>query len=259
MRSWRAVGRLTAVCCAGGRYIRCSRRRNRGPGGHRRVPRHGPRGTRRNLWLRRRAGRLVQRMRHHPGLLERGYRASNVVPRVWESTARRPLAGARRFRCGGGPGPRDGCAKFVGMSDYLTLSLLAALAAALLVGSMLFFAAMVAPMVFKVLDERHGRPFHPAPVPGVLSGHVRLRRGRRWGGGIRPADRRRRAGRRCARLPVRPADADAADQRHARSGTGGGGRGWPKRFQRLHGLSVWINGAQFLVGFVVLARLIVAA
>ena len=39
------------------------------------------------------------------------------------------------------------------MTDYLSLSLLAALAAALLVGGMLFFAAMVAPMVFKVLDE----------------------------------------------------------------------------------------------------------
>jgi hypothetical protein len=31
------------------------------------------------------------------------------------------------------------------------------------------------------------------------------------------------------------------------------------RFQRLHGLSVWINGAQVLAAAVVLARLIVAA
>ena len=144
------------------------------------------------------------------------------------------------------------------MTDYLSLSLLAALAAALLVGGMLFFAAMVAPMVFKVLDDatagRFIRQLFPVYYLGmfafaaVAAGAAAV---------VRPVDAAVLAavalGFLYARQILMPRINAMRDRELAGQAAAG------KTFQRLHGLSVWINGVQFLAAAVVLARLIVAA
>ena len=144
------------------------------------------------------------------------------------------------------------------MTDYLSLSLLAALAAALLVGGMLFFAAMVAPMVFKVLDEatagRFIRRLFPVYYLGMFAFAAVAAAAAAFD---RPIDAVVLAvvalGFLYARQVLMPQINAMRDQELAGEQAAG------KRFQRLHGLSVWINGVQFLVATAVLARLIVAA
>ncbi|MBK1668132.1 hypothetical protein CKO28_08795 [Rhodovibrio sodomensis] len=144
------------------------------------------------------------------------------------------------------------------MTDYLSLSLLAALAAALLVGSMLFFAAMVAPMVFKVLDAvtagRFIRRLFPVYYLGMFAFAATAAAAAAL---VRPVDAVVLAlvalGFLYARQVLMPRINALRDRELAGESAAG------KRFERLHGLSVWINGAQFLAATVVLARLIVAA
>jgi len=144
------------------------------------------------------------------------------------------------------------------MSDYLSLSLLAALAAALLVGSMLFFAAMVAPMVFKVLDEATAGRFIRRLFPVYYLGMFAFAAAAAAAAAVvRPVDAVVLAlvalGFLYARQVLMPRINAMRDQELAGESAAG------KRFQRLHSLSVWVNGAQFLAATVVLARLIVAA
>ena len=144
------------------------------------------------------------------------------------------------------------------MSAYLSPSLLAALAAALLVGGMLFFAAMVAPMVFKVLDEatagRFIRRLFPVYYLGMFAFAGVAAAAAAF---VRPVDALALAlvalGFLSARQILMPRINALRDRELAGEAAAG------PRFQRLHGVSVWINGAQFLVATVVLARLIVAA
>jgi len=154
------------------------------------------------------------------------------------------------------------------MDAYLSPSLLAALFAALLVGSMLFFAAMVAPMVFKVLDGptagRFIRRLFPVYYLGMFAfaGVAALA-----AAFVRPLDAAVLGvvalGFLYARQILMPRINAMRDQELAQDSSAGdtqaGKSAAGKRFQRLHSLSVWINGAQFLVATVVLARLIVAA
>jgi hypothetical protein len=144
------------------------------------------------------------------------------------------------------------------MSAYLSPSLLAALAAALLVGGMLFFAAMVAPMVFKVLDEATAGRFIRRLFPVYYLGMCAFAGVAAVAAAFaRPVDAAVLAlvalGFVYARQVLMPRINAMRDRALA------GEAAADSRFQRLHGLSVWINGAQFLAATIVLARLIVAA
>jgi hypothetical protein len=144
------------------------------------------------------------------------------------------------------------------MSAILSFATLAAFAAALLVGGMLFFAAVTAPMVFTTLDSATAGHFIRRIFPVyylVMFAFAAVAA--------------------LAAIPVLPVDAgvlavvaaafvvarqglmpriNALRDREVAGDTAAGAR-----FQRLHRVSVWLNAAQFLAAAVILLRLIAVA
>jgi len=145
-----------------------------------------------------------------------------------------------------------------GMSVFAALPVLAALAAALLVGGMVFFAGVTAPLVFTALDEATAGRFIRRIFPVyylVMFAFAAVAA--------------------VAALPLRPVDGavlafvavgfvaarqglmpriNALRDREVAGDTDAG-----TRFRRLHRASVWLNAVQLVAAAVILVRLILAA
>lgn len=144
------------------------------------------------------------------------------------------------------------------MPDWLSPTLVAAVLAALLVGGMVFFAAVVAPLVFAKLPATTAGGFIRAVFPVYylamlgLSGLAGL-----CALAARPVDAGVllgvAAGFAFARQVLMPR-INALRDRQARGESEAG-----PRFARLHRLSVWINAVQLLAAGIIMVRLILAA
>jgi hypothetical protein len=135
---------------------------------------------------------------------------------------------------------------------------MAALAAAFLVGGMVFFAAGVAPLVFKHLPEATAGPFIRRVFPVyylICFGFASL--AALAATATHPVDAAGLAlialGFLFARQVLMPAINRARDRHQdgdSRAGT---------KFERLHRGSIWLNGGQAILALVILIRLIQAA
>jgi hypothetical protein len=144
------------------------------------------------------------------------------------------------------------------MLDVIPAATIAALAASLLVGAMVFFAAVVAPLVFKHLPEATAGPFIRQVFPVYYIVCFAFAALAALAAALaRPVDAALlaaiAAGFLLARQGLMPA-INAARDRHL-AGDDAAGR----RFERLHRASVWLNVVQLGLATVILVRLIEAA
>lgn len=145
------------------------------------------------------------------------------------------------------------------MLSWLSLSLIAAVLASLLVGGMVFFAAVTAPMVFAKLEPAVAGRFirQMFPVYYLVMLVLSALAAAAAATAERPADAIVLAvaalGFVLARQGLMPAINRLRDREIAGDEAAG------RLFGKLHGVSVWLNLAQLVAATVILVRLILAA